>query len=244
MTAGEGRSGTGRVLVVGIYLADRENTAEGIAVELQRSQRWSVDQRWVALGRAEAPPTVAALTVERLERMTPKFQIVNRLLSPIPLGDYEYVLLTDDDIELPAGFLDRYLELTTRHGLSLAQPARTHDSYIDHSLVEQLDGLDARWTRFVEIGPFLSIHRTAVSSLVPFDEASPMGWGYDFAWPVVMERAGLKLGIVDATPIGHRLRKPVENYDHATADAAQRAYLWNRPHLSRADAFTIVEAYA
>ena len=244
MTAGEGGSQKGRVLVVGIYLADRENTAEGIAAELHRSRSWSVDQRWVALGRAKAPEPLAALTVERLERMTPKFRIVNRLLERIPLGDYEYVLLTDDDIELPAGFLDRYLELTTRHGLSLAQPARTHDSFIDHSLVEQLDGLDARWTRFVEIGPFLSIHRSAVSSLVPFDEASPMGWGYDFAWPVLMERAGLKLGIVDATPIAHRLRKPVENYDHSVADRAQREYLSLRPHLSKADAFTIVEAYA
>ncbi len=237
-------AGAGRVLVVGICLADRENTAEQVAGELAGSSRWAVEQRWVALGRSPAPPGLRELTVERIESRTPKFSLVNRVLRSVQPDAYQYVLVADDDIELPAGFLDRYLELVERHQLALAQPARTHDSYIDHALVEQMDGLDARWTRFVEIGPLFSIHRTAMPLLLPFDEASPMGWGYDYVWPVLLEEAGLRLGIVDAVPVAHRLRKPVANYDYSSADRTQHAFLSTRPHLTKAQAYSIVEAFA
>lgn len=234
----------GRVLVVGVVLVDQENTAEQVAAELARSSRWSVEQRWAALGHGPTPPGLRQLTIEHIEGRTPKFPLVNRVLRSVPIRDYDYVLVTDDDIELPEGFLDRYLELVERHRLALAQPARTHDSYIDHALVEQMDGLDARWTRFVEIGPLFSIHRAAAPLLLPFDEASPMGWGYDSVWPVVVEEAGLHMGIVDAVPVAHRLRKPVANYDWSVADRARNAFLAKRKHLTKAQAYSIVEAFA
>jgi hypothetical protein len=139
--------------------------------------------------------------------------------------------------------VDRYLALVERHDLALAQPARTHESYIDHAIVERLDGLAARQTRFVEIGPLFSIRADAASRLLPFDEASAMGWGYDFVWPVVIEGAGLRMGIVDATPVAHDLRKPVANYDYSTARGQMEAFLAAHPHLSKAEAFSIVEAY-
>ena len=142
------------------------------------------------------------------------------------------------------GFLDRYLACVGAHDLALCQPARTHDSYIDHPFVEQLDGLTARWTRFVEIGPMFSVRQDVIPLLVPFDEASPMGWGYDFVWPCVLEKAGCRMGIVDATPIAHRLRKPVTHYQHSTASRSMDAYLSERDHLMKGDAFFIVESYA
>ncbi len=129
-----------------------------------------------------------------------------------------------------------------RHGF--AQPARTHDSYIDHAIVEQRDGLEARRTRFVEIGPLFSMRRDAVRHLFPFCEESPMGWGYDFVWPVVMERAGLRMGIIDATPIAHNLRKSVTYYDHDSAWREMEAFLAKRHHLTRREAYSIVEAYS
>lgn len=233
-----------RVLVVGVYLVDQRNTAEHVSGELGRSEAWSVEQRWIALGRAAPPPGLEAHTVLRVADRTPKFSLVNRALAGVDPAAYEYVLVCDDDLELPAGFLDRYLALAGRHALALAQPARTHDSFIDHAIVEQLDGLDARWTRFVEIGPLFSIHRSAAPVVLPFDEASPMGWGYDYAWPTAIERAGLRMGIVDAVPVAHRLRPPVANYDHGEADRAQRRFLSSRPHLTREQAYAIVEAYA
>jgi hypothetical protein len=71
-----------------------------------------------------------------------------------------------------------------------------------------------------------------------------MGWGFDFAWPVAMEAAGLHMGIVDATPVGHCLRRPVANYNYDTANRAMKAYLAAHPHLPRDRAFTIVRAFA
>jgi glycosyltransferase involved in cell wall biosynthesis len=233
-----------RVLVAGVYLADRQNYAADIARELGRSRRWSVEQRWVALGKAAIPDELAPVTAWRQPSRQGKFVLLNRLLAEADLDRYDFVLFTDDDIVLPDGFVDRYLELVIRHDLALAQPARTHDSYTDHWLVEQLDGLVARRTRFVEIGPLFSMRRDAVRLLTPFDEGSPMGWGYDFVWPVVVEEAGLRMGIVDATPVAHNLRKPVAFYDNRDAALAMRGFLAGRRHLSRHEAFFIVEAYS
>lgn len=232
------------VLVTGVYLADRENTAPAIVREMGRSERWRVEQRWIALGKSAVPEPLAAVTAWREEQPQPKFVLLNRLLAGLDLDRHSHVIVCDDDIELPEGFLDRYLALVSRHDLALAQPARTHDSYIDHRIVEQLDGLDARTTRFVEIGPLFSMRRDAVRHLVPFSEESPMGWGYDFVWPVVMANAGLRMGIVDATPVAHRLRKPVAHYDHGSASRAMQAFLAARPHLARHEAFAILEAYS
>jgi hypothetical protein len=129
------------------------------------------------------------------------------------------------------------------YDFALAQPARTHDSYTDHPFVEQLDGLTARQTRFVEVGPLFSMRRDIASLLVPFDQRSPMGWGYDLAWPCVAEGAGLRMGIVDAVPVSHSLRKPVSHYEHARTDEARTHYLAQVPHLDFEDAFFVRESY-
>lgn len=233
----------GRVLVLGVYLVDKLNLAAEISAELSRSTRWQVEQRWVALGRSPVPPGLAPVTSWSTGQPTPKFEIMNRLLESVKGEPFDYLLVSDDDITLSAGFLDDYLALVERHDLALAQPARTHGSYIDHHFVERLDGLDARWTRFVEIGPLFSMRRDAAALLTPFDLSTPMGWGYDFTWPVEMEAAGLRTGIVDATPVDHSIRKPVAHYDHGTADRAMKAYLAAHQHLDRDRAFTILRAF-
>jgi hypothetical protein len=173
-----------------------------------------------------------------------KFLLLNQLLAETDIDRYEFIVVCDDDIVLPSGFIDRYLELVTRYEFGLAQPARTHESFIDHPFVEQLDGLAARWTRFVEIGPLFSVHRRAVALLLPFDESSPMGWGYDFFWPSLIADAGLKMGIVDATPVAHSFRKPVSYYEHGTSSRDMERFLRQRSHLSPDEAFFIVESYA
>jgi hypothetical protein len=232
-----------RVLALGVYLCDREHLAESIVAELARSRAWQVEQRWIALGSSPVPPALAAVTLEQVAGPVPKFALLNRLLRGVDLDGLEHLLVADDDIALPAGFLDRYLALVERHRFALAQPARTHDSFVDHGFVEQLDGLEARQTRYVETGPLFSLQRAAFPVLLPFDETPPMGWGLDFTWPVALERAGLRLGLVDATPVSHSLRKPVAYYDQATTLAGMNAYLASHPHLDRAEAFTIVEPY-
>ena len=247
MSGGKGRRGRAAengVLVVGAYLADREHLAVEISAELGRSRRWSVDQRWVAVGSTPVPPALLEVTAWRSAAPRPKFDVLNQLLREVDRRGHRYLLLCDDDVRLPDGFVDRYLELVERHDLALAQPARTHGSFIDHPFVEQLDGIDARLTRFVEIGPLVSIRRDAVRHLVPFDPRSPMGWGLDFSWPVTMERAGLRMGIVDAVPVAHDLRPPAAHYDRAQAASAMRAHAERTPHLTRDEAFTILEAWS
>jgi hypothetical protein len=233
-----------RVLVVGIYLADKENLAPGITQELALSSNWDVEQRWLSLGKSQPDSDMAPFTVQIYDTFSPKFLLLNQLLKRIDLYDFEYVIVSDDDIQLPTGFVDRYLAMVCRHDLAVAQPARTHDSYIDHWFVEQLDGIDARRTRFVEIGPLFSLHRSAFDYFLPFDEASPMGWGNDFVWPVLAEKHGLRMGIVDAVPVAHNFRKPVAYYDHGVSAKHMSKYLAERPHLSKKDAFFILESYA
>lgn len=233
-----------RILIAGVYLADKENLAVGITREFSGSKHWEVEQQWISLGKNLPKPEMAPLTVQRFERPIPKFLLLNQLLKTVNLYDFEYVIISDDDIVLPSGFLDSYLARVSHHDFAIAQPARTHDSYIDHPFVEQLDGIDARWTRFVEIGPLFSLHRSAFAYILPFDEASPMGWGNDFVWPVLAEKHSLKMGIVDAVPVAHSLRKPVAYYDHASAAKTMSDYLSRRPHLPKKDAFFILESYA
>ena len=240
--SGEGAGN--RVLVAGVYLADCENSAAAIAMKMRQSQKWQVEQKWIALGRAPIPEELEKVTVWRAEQPLPKFVLLNRLFLECALNRYAFVLICDDDIDLPAAFVDRYLDRVATYDLALAQPARTHDSYVGHTIVERLDGLDARRTRFVEIGPLFSMARKAYQYLLPFDESSPMGWGYDYVWPVVIQEMGFRMGIVDATPVAHRFRKPVTNYSFEEARAAMRALLARRPHLSKHEAFSILEAYS
>lgn len=72
--------------------------------------------------------------------------MLNALLKDEKIEDYDYVILCDDDIWLPPGFLDAFLGLQQKYDFALAQPARTHNSYIDFTIVEKIDGLVARRT--------------------------------------------------------------------------------------------------
>ncbi len=232
------------VLFIGVYLLDKPSHIRGITTEFRKSSRWKAEQRWVALGTGAIPEDVADVTIEKVESSATKFFLLNQLLAKIELEAFEFVIICDDDIILPENFLDRYLDLVVRHEFVLAQPARTHDSFIDHPFVEQLDGLQARWTRFVEIGPLFSVHKRGFPLIFPFDEASPMGWGYDFVWPTVIAKANLKMGIIDAVSVSHSLRKPVVYYEYDKARKAMEDFLAHRPHLLPEEAFFIIDSYA
>ncbi len=230
-----------RVLVVGIYLADRPHAAGHILYELLGSAAHEVVQRWTALapggeGHCDLPSTVSIEVAP-----APKFALIDTMTHDA--DDFDWVLICDDDVELPKGFLDSFLDLAERFDFALCQPARTADSYTDHAIVTCMAGLAARRTRFVEIGPLVAIRRDAVSLLLPFGDACGMGWGLDFIWPGIIDGAGLCMGIIDAVPVAHRLRRPVTGYDHEDASRAMFQLLAAHPHLSRDQAFTVLEAY-
>ncbi len=232
-----------RVLVLGVYLPSVPNHAARISADLLAANQWQIDLRWAAVGEGEIPDGLRELTVLRMTDRMPKFSILNLLLAEIDLSPYRFLVVVDDDIELESGFLDRFLADQAAYDLTLAQPARTHDSYIDHYFVAQLLGIEARQTRFVEIGPVFSLRQDGFAQLLPFDEEAPMGWGLDFVWPVQLDSVSCRIGIIDAAPVRHALRKPVTTYDYTETSAAMEEFLSKRVHLSHAEAFVAVETY-
>lgn len=230
-----------RVLCAGIYLAHRENTAEHISRVFSDSQCVDVVQRWIGLtvgqeGRTDIPGTVAVVS-----DATPKLALLNRLLTDVT--EFDWIVLCDDDIEVSKGFVDALVGMAQRFEFALCQPARTHDSYVDHCFVARLSGLLARRTRFVEIGPVVCVRSDAASLLFPFDENCGMGWGLDFVWPVVIEGAGLRMGIIDSVPVAHRIRKSTTNYVHEIAHREMASTLAANKHLTHQEAFQIVESF-
>ncbi|GAB0119616.1 hypothetical protein [Acidisoma sp. 7E03] len=229
------------VLVAGVYLADRPNTAAHIVYECAGARRVRATQRWVALapsgtGDCDLPGTVA---IQR-ER-TPKFLLLNALTTDA--ARFDWILLMDDDVELPPGFLDRFIAVAEACDFALCQPARTADSYIDHPIVMENPGVSARRTRFVEIGPVTAIRRDAAALILPVPEDCGMGWGLDYVWPQVMEEAGLKMGVVDATPIAHRMRRQVSGYGYDDAARAMFLLMARHRHLTREDAFQVLDVH-
>lgn len=230
------------VLAVGIYMADRPNTAPHMVHALASSEEHVVTQRWIAIapggrGRFDVPGTWMTMT-----EPAPKFELLDRLTEDA--DGYDWVLLCDDDIEVAPGFLDRLLNAARRHDFAVCQPARTADSFTDHPIVQVMPGLDARRTRFVEIGPLVCLRRDAVPLLLPFGPSCGMGWGLDLVWPVWLEEAGLRMGIVDSAPAAHRIRPSAMTYDHGAAHQAMAMLMARHRHLTQDDAFTVLEAYA
>jgi hypothetical protein len=203
------------VLALGVYRTDVPSLVRNICAELALSN--AVTQRWQAA-------------------VAPKFVMINRMLTS-GYADFDYLLVVDDDVELCDGFVDKYLALVEEADLALAQPARTPTSTIHHPVVRQIVGSRVRRTRFVEIGPVFSIRRDLFGALLPFDEESPMGWGYDYVWPRVVAGAGLRMGIVDATPVAHAFR-PAISYDISRAAHQMAQYLLRHEHLSREEAYS------
>jgi glycosyltransferase involved in cell wall biosynthesis len=231
-----------RVLVLGVYLANQPNTVEDVVANLAASAHYQVSQKWVALLGRPPSEAVAAVTTRIESRKVPKFELVNELIAADDLSSFDTVMLFDDDIVLPERFLDRFLPLQHRFDFAIAQPARTSNSYIDHPIVEQQRGCLARQTRFVEIGPVVSFHRSIFDVVFPFDLTSPMGWGYENVWSYRLARRGLKMGIIDAVPVDHSTRKPVANYKWSEADAQRKRLFQRHEHYTYDECFRVLHA--
>ena len=95
---------------------------------------------------------------------------------------------------------------------------------------------------FVVATPEIYHRIEPAGTALPFDDAGAM-WGFDFVWPEVIGRHGLAMGIVDALPVDHSLRAQAAAYDKSGEQAAMARYLAATPHLSMAEAFTVVRRY-
>lgn len=232
-----------RILVLGIYLADRPNTVEHLVNRFGDVKGCAVTQHWIGLNGPAPCKAVADVTAESRQGYVPKFALLNEALRVLEPRAFDYLVVVDDDISVPTGFLEAFIGYQRMLDLALAQPARTPWSRSSYGFVRQRPHLLGRRTRFVEIGPVFSVRRDALDLILPFDESSPMGWGYDLHWPVLLEGAGLSMGIVDATPVDHTMRAQSAAYSGSREVVARDAYLAGRPHLPLAEALKVERAY-
>jgi hypothetical protein len=232
-----------RVLILGIYLADRANTVSHLVQRFDESRQCEVTQIWVALNGAPPNASVANVTVKQTSGYIPKFVLLNKLLETIDWRSYDYIVFTDDDIIVPHYFLDRYLSCQNEFDFALAQPARTRNSYADHKFCKQRKDIRGRQTLFVEIGPLFSVRRDIAPIILPFDETSGMGWGFDFVWPVLVNANNKNIGIVDNTPVDHSLRDQTSAYSSEKARQVMDNYLKDLPHLSKLDACKVLREF-
>jgi GT2 family glycosyltransferase len=167
-----------------------------------------------------------------------KFENLNALLAAHPPDGFDWLLVVDDDVALPAGFLDRFLHVAEAAGLRLAQPAHRLHSHAAWAITRRRPGVAARRTTFVEIGPITAFHRDTFQTLLPFP-ALRMGWGLDAHWAAVARDHGWPIGIVDATPVGHTGAPVGRSYGRDAAVAEARAFLAGRPYLRRDEVRTL-----
>ncbi|PKL82212.1 MAG: hypothetical protein CVV24_11330 [Ignavibacteriae bacterium HGW-Ignavibacteriae-3] len=227
------------ILVLGVYLGDRLNNVEDIVLNIHETVNYNIKQKWVAINRTSSNELVLKYTVNQFNRFIPKFEILNELINRENIYDYDYILTVDDDIVLPKNFIDGFIKLQNLYDFVLAQPARSVNSYIDHPIVQKQNGVVARETHFVEIGPVFSIRKDIYDIILPFDLSSPMGWGYENIWAKKIFDQGLKMGIIDSVPVDHSLRKPVANYAWSVADEQRAKILQNNSHFELVDCFTV-----
>jgi GT2 family glycosyltransferase len=167
-----------------------------------------------------------------------KFENLNALLAAQPPDGFDWVVVMDDDVALPRGFLDRFLHVAESSGLRLAQPAHRLHSHAAWAITRRRPGVSARETTFVEIGPVTAFHRDTFATLLPFPELR-MGWGLDAHWAAVARAHGWPIGIVDATPVGHTLAPVGRGYGREAAIAEARAFLADRPYVRRDEVRTL-----
>jgi hypothetical protein len=63
-----------------------------------------------------------------------------------------------------------------------------------------------------------------------------MGWGLDVHWSALARERGWRIGVVDATPIGHVAAPAASAYSRADAQREAEAFLAERPYVPRDEA--------
>jgi hypothetical protein len=164
-----------------------------------------------------------------------KFENLDDLLERHPTTRSDWLLVVDDDVVLPHAFLDRFLFLAERFGLRLAQPAHRARSHGAWAVARRRPRSVVRETAFVEIGPVFGFQADTFGTLLPFPRLRA-GWGLDLHWSALARDRGWRLGVVDATPIRHGLRRIASSYDRGEAIEEARRFLADRPYTPAADA--------
>jgi hypothetical protein len=164
-----------------------------------------------------------------------KFENLNALLAANPPQGYDWLLIVDDDVALPHGFLDRFVFLAEHFDLSLAQPAHRWRSHAAFAVTRRRPGSVVRETAFTEIGPLSALRANTFGELLPFPPLRA-GWGLDLHWSAVARSRGWRQGVIDAAPMRHGLRRIASSYSREAAVTEARAFLADRPYTTATEA--------
>jgi hypothetical protein len=197
-----------------------------------------------ALGTmARSPATALADVTVATGLAGGKFPNANATLAAVGAPAARWTMLIDSDVTLPPRFFDRFVALAEAFDLAVAQPALTLRSYHSHAITRRRPWALVRETRFVEIGPLTAFRDDAAALLLPFDDGVGMGWGLDLHWPAIAREKGLRMGVVDATPIGHEQEPFGTHYSAADAERAAAAWLSDRPSMARSEAQRVLATH-
>ncbi|HEY4278337.1 MAG TPA: hypothetical protein VGM91_08970 [Conexibacter sp.] len=213
-----------RVLAIGVTRDDRPNLMAQSRAELLRS-RHDVEVATCDIGGRG------------------KFENLNALLEANDnAAGRDWLIALDDDVELPRGFLDRFLFLVERFDLRLAQPAHRRRSHAAWRVTRRQSETVVRETSFVEIGPVSAFHSSTFETLLPFPPLRT-GWGLDSHWSALARERGWRIGVIDAVPIRHISRAIADDYRHADAMSEARQFLAQRPYVTAVEAQRTLAAH-
>ena len=187
-----------KVLIVAVDVPSRKSGLDAVFAELAKTRH-----------------DVTFLRATMAERG--KFDNINPAIAHLPMDQFDWMIVVDDDIEIPPNFLDRFLCLSEWKGLVVSQPAHLVNSHKTWSITRRTWRNLVRTTHYVETGPVTAFHRSILPALLPFPE-SRYGWGLDYVWSEVAWQRNLPIGIVDATPIRHT-RPVAGTYNWSVAEA-------------------------
>ena len=210
------------VLVMSIYRPESEVLSE----QLPRLVGERVRMAFGSTGAATIEHTVAT------DLGGGKFENLNVVRAAADVDDPDWIVVVDDDVELPRCFLDRFIAACELYGFDLAQPAQTLMSHAAWPVTRRRAGI-ARETGFVEIGPVTGFSRKVARELIPFPELR-YGWGLDAHWAALARERGWRLGVVDALPVRHEHARVAGAYSSQEAIDEARRFLAGRPYVPNA----------
>jgi hypothetical protein len=214
-----------RVLVLGLY---RPGSRMPRVLGRLRSERHDVR---TALGAIAQEADHALEPDTKLTGLTGgKFENLNLLLESAEPQGADWIVVADDDVDLPRHFLDRFVAVCERLEFDLAQPAQTARSHAAWRVTRRRPLSLARRTSYVEIGPVTAFSARAAGGLLPFPQLR-FGWGLDNHWSAVARERGWGLGVVDALPVRHEWQPVAASYGHDEAIAEARRFLAERPYV-------------
>ncbi len=164
-----------------------------------------------------------------------KFENLNLALSEIDLGSIDWLILTDDDIDIPANFLDLFIYLSEATSLVASMPAHRFHSHAAFAVTQRSWNSLVRTTRYVETGPLTAFRSPMFPHVLPFP-VTRWSWGIDLLWSSIAQENGWPIGIIDATPVEH-LRPVSMSYDRNDAASEAMDFLSARSVVPRAQEF-------